>query len=322
MIIRRSVLLGALNAALIIRPTLGFGAEPGASFRGIYPIAWTTCGAGNALDPDGLAAQLRFCEQRRVPGLVWPQNASAWDTLSEEEWQLGCRTLLRVARGGETKIVIGVQNSQSDTAQSVRFAKSAAEQGADGIISLPPHTSDDDAVIAYYKAIGSATPLPLMVQAVGNMSVELIGKLYQQVPTLKAVKDEAGNPLLRQKEIALLTSGHLADFSGGGGRTLLTEMYLGFSGCCPYAGLSDLYQKSIELWHSGQKKDAFEMLGRIAAFNNIPGANEYVLTARGILPETAVFRKSGGGTVALPTNEEKRFIREAFDQFIRPYLAA
>ena len=142
----------------------------------------------------------------------------------------------------------------SDTAQSVRFAKSAAEQGADGIISLPPHTSGDDAVIAYYKAIGSATPLPLMVQAVGNMSVELIGKLYQQVPTLKAVKDEAGNPLLREKEITLLTSGHLADFSGGGGRTLLTEMYLGFSGCCPYVGLSDLYQKSFELWHSGQKK--------------------------------------------------------------------
>jgi dihydrodipicolinate synthase/N-acetylneuraminate lyase len=321
MITRRSVLLGALNAALITRPTLGFGAGLGATFRGIYPIAWTTCGANNALDPDGLAAQVQFCERGRVPGLVWPQNASAWDTLSEEEWQLGCRTLLQVARGREIKIVIGVQNSQSDTAQSVRFAKSAAEQGAAGIISLPPHASDDDAAIAYYKAIGAATPLPLMAQAVGNMSVELIGKLYQQVPTLKAVKDEAGNPLLREKEIATLTSGHLADFSGGGGRTLLTEMYLGFSGCCPYVGLSDLYQKSFELWHAGQQKEAFEMLGRIAAFNNIPGANEYVLAARGVLPETTVFRKSGGGAVALPTNDEKQIIRESFDQFIRPYLA-
>ena len=314
---RRSFLIGA--GSTILTPCLS-PAQPGMAFRGIYPIAWTTCSLTNEMDPEGLEAQVRFCQQGQVPGLVWPQNASAWDTLSEREWDLGCRALLRAAHGGKTKIVIGVQNPTFDIGVSVRYAKAAAENGADGIISLPPAATDDDAVINYYKAIGSATPLPLMVQAVGKMSVELIAKLYQQVRTLKAVKDEAGDPLQRERQISMVTSGKLADFSGGGGRTLLTEMNLGFAGCCPYVGLADLYQKSFELWHSGQRRESFEMLGRIAAFNNIPGSNEYVLAARGVLSETTMFRKSGGGIVPPPADDEKQFIRDAFNQFIQPYL--
>lgn len=60
---------------------------------------------------------------------------------------------------------------------------------------------------------------------------------------------------------------------------------------------------------------------RIAAFNNIPRSTEYVLAARGVSSEKTVFRNSGGGIVMLPTDDEKQIIRDAINEFIRPYLA-
>ena len=115
------------------------------------------------------------------------------------------------------------------------------------------------------------------------------------------------------------TNGKLADFSGGGGRTMLTEMHLGFSGCCPYVGLADLYQQSFNLWHGGRQKEAYEMLGRISAFNEIPGSNEYVLVVRGVFAETAIIRKGSGSQRAPLDSEQQQFVKDAWDRFLSPY---
>jgi dihydrodipicolinate synthase/N-acetylneuraminate lyase len=299
------------------------GAAGAKSFYGIYPIAWTPCTPDGAFIPSGMAAQVAFCRRGGVAGLIWPQNASAWATLSENEWTGGVRALLAAARGGTTRIVIGVQTVGGDTEKSVRYAKLAAAEGADGIISLPPENVTEAQIVAYYKAIGSATTLPLMMQAVGNASVDMIVELFKQVPTLKAVKDEAGDPLARVQQLLQRTEGRLTDFSGNGGHTMLAEMALGFSGSCPYVGIADLYQRSFDLWHAGKREEAFDMFGRISAFNSIPGSNEYVLVARGVFSEDTVLRKASGAHPSPPPNpQQKQFIREALDQFLKPYTKA
>ena len=76
---------------------------------------------------------------------------------------------------------------------AVRYAKHAAKCGADGLISLPPgaladkgaEKVSDRAVLDYYKALGAATDLPLMIQSYGDMSVDFIVGTLEQVPTLK-----------------------------------------------------------------------------------------------------------------------------------------
>jgi len=312
----------AAAAATAMFPGLVQAAEA-SPFRGIYPIAWTPCTPDGALDASGLAAQVAFCRRGQVAGLVWPQNASAWATLSEQEWTAGMRALLAAAKGGKTKIVIGVQTVGGDIEKSVRYARAAAAGGADGIISLPPENASEAEIVAYYKAIGAATPLPLMMQAVGEASVDLVVELSRQVSTLKAVKDEAGDPLARAPHILGATGGRLADFSGNGGHTMLAEMALGFSGSCPYVGIADLYQQSFDLWHAGKRKDAFDMFGRISAFNSIPGSNEYVLVARGVFSESTVLRKATGAHTTPPLEaQQKQFIREAMDRFLKPYAKA
>ena len=75
------------------------------------------------------------------------------------------------------------------------YAKHAAKNGADAICSLPPE-GDSAAVLEYYRAIGSATDLPLFVQTIGDMSVDSIVEMFKSIPTVRCgEKDEAGDPL-------------------------------------------------------------------------------------------------------------------------------
>ena len=115
-------------------------------------------------------------------------------------------------------IVLGVQ--APDTATAVKYAKHAAKVGADAIISLPPPGPNDaKAIFRYYKEVGAVTELPLFVQAVGKMNVQDILEMYRGIPTLRHVKDEAGQPLMRIGPLRKESHGELKVFTGGHGKS-------------------------------------------------------------------------------------------------------
>lgn len=320
--------LGAVSLGLVFSERMaGAEHEPNGNklFRGLFPIAETPFTADDKLDLECLANEVRFCNRGRVAGFVWPQIASGWSTMTDQERLEGAEAILNSGKNGRTALVIGVQAKGADIAPSLQFANHAAAHGADAVISLPPENATDRAMIEYYKAIGAATPLPLFVQSQGTMSVDLIVEMFQQVPTMKCVKDEAGNPLARVTEIRERTGGKLAVFAGNGVRTMIDELHLGFSGYCPYPGLADLYQATFDLWNQGETSQAFDMFGRILAYDSIPGAEHYALVARGVFKETTTHRPNpvagGRGEVALDATQ-KQFLRDSLDGFLKPYLRA
>jgi len=292
---------------------------------GLFPIGETPFTADNKLDLDCLAAEVTFCNRGGVSGFVWPQIASGWSTLSEQERLDGAEALLAAGKGGRTAVVIGVQAIGGDMATSLRYGKHAAEHGADAIISLPPEKASDQAMLEYYKTIGAATPLPLIVQSQGDMSVDLIVEMFGQIPTVKCVKDEAGNPLARISQIQQATGNKLAVFAGNGVRTMIDELRLGFSGYCPTTGLSDVYQAAFDLWHAGKHKEAFDMFGRILAFDSIQGVSQYILVARGVFKETTTHRPTpgmGNRHEGKLDETQKQIIRESLSEYLKPYLRA
>jgi dihydrodipicolinate synthase/N-acetylneuraminate lyase len=297
----------------------------------LFPIGQTPFTPEGKLDLGCLASEVKFCNRGGVAGFVWPQIASGWSTLTEEERLRGAEAILAAGKGGSTALVIGVQAKGMDIAPSIRYARHAAEHGADGVISLPPENADERAMLEYYKAIGAATPLPLIVQSQGDMSVDLLVEMSKQIPAMTCVKDEAGNPLARIAQIQQRTGNRLAVFAGNGVRTMIDEMRLGFSGYCPTTGLSDLYQAAFNLWQAGKHREAFDMFGRILAFDSIPGVEQYILVARGVFKETTTHRATPGLDAVMGTvnrhedrldDAQKQIIRESLDEFLRPYLRA
>jgi dihydrodipicolinate synthase/N-acetylneuraminate lyase len=315
--------IGVANATTIRK------SPNGKPLAGVFPIGWSPCTPDNKLDLNAMVAQQKFLNRGRVAGIAWPQNASAWQTLSSDEWHAGADALLSVK--GKSAVVLGVQTVGFDLSKSVEYAKYAGSKGADAIISLTPPGASDQAIISYFQALGSASNLPMLVQAVGDVSVDTLVALHQAVPGLVAIKDEAGDPLQRAPGLLSRTDGALEDFSGAGGHTFFAELEEGFLGTCPYVGLSDVLQKCFDLYQAGKKRDAYDVFGRFLAFDSIPHANEYVCVARGVFPEGEIMRVNPPGPNApmgrrraegAITDAQKAEIRLALDSYVKPYLVA
>jgi len=310
----------------------GLRAAPSKPLRGLFPIGFTPFTPDNKIDLEGLAAQVKFCNRGGVHGLMWPQNASGWTNLSDQERLDGNEAILAAGKGGKTALVIGVQSADPEAVS--RYAKQAEKLGADGLISLPPPSvSDEKAVLAYYQQVGGLTGLPLFAQAVGTMSVDLLVEMFKTIPTLRYVKDEAGNPLERISELRKRTDDQLKIFSGAGAATMISEMERGFSGACPYTDLADVFATAFDLWHKGQKREAFDMFGRIQAFASItPISSVDIMIARGVFKPGTKLRTAqaaggpeggrGGGRGRGGKSLSIEEIRQELDAYLKPYLKA
>ena len=329
---RRTLLktLGSVAAASAFSKFSVAAPPTGKRFNGLFPIASSPFTPDNKLDLDCLGNEVKFCNRGGVPGLIWPQIASGWSTLSKEERFSGAEAMIAAGNGGKTAVVIGVQTQGKDLDGAIAYAKHAAKTGADAICSLPPD-GDSAAVLEYYKTIGAATDLPLFVQTIGDMPVDLIVQMFQEIPTVRVVKDEAGDPLKRVTELRAKTDGKLAVFAGKGVRLMMDEMRLGFTGFCPVVGMADVYQEAWELYEAGKLRESFGMFGRILAFSTITDADQYVMVARGIFKEDTKLRPmpgmgsgggAGGGRGAQDpmTEADKKNVHDALNTYLKPYL--
>jgi dihydrodipicolinate synthase/N-acetylneuraminate lyase len=281
--LRRQFLRTAAGAAYSL-----LAAPPnGKKFDGIFPIMQTPFTESTQLDLDVLASQVRFLDRVGVQGVVWPQLASEYATLSLDERMKGAETVMAAGEKLKPAVVLGVQAGDTETA--VRLARHAAGLGPDAIIALPPGGGKDLAGISvYYQAIARACDLPFFVQTIGDMSVEFTIELARRNPTMRYIKDEAGQTLprlseyqARGKELGLVL------FTGGHGRTFIDELRRGSSGTMPAASFADLYVPVWQAWRAGRREEAMEEFGPVAFLVHLAQAYgisglKYFLQLRGV----------------------------------------
>lgn len=325
-ILTRRDLLWRMPLAVPAALHLAGATEPARKpLRGIFPIMQTPFTGTNQLDLPVLAKQVQFLDRAGVHGMVWPQLASEYSTLTVDERKAGAETLIAAAKSGGVKpaMVIGVQ---ADTAaQAIEYARHATRLGADALIALPPQKEEgEEQILAYYKAIGESSPLPLFSQAIGKMSVEFVARMAREIPTLRYLKDEAGPVHSRITEFRQRAP-ELASFTGFHGKTLYEEMVRGSAGTMPAVGFADLYVSAWELFEQGRRKEAAEFCARaLLMITSMETwgieALKYVLHLRGVFPNWKV-RRAGparGGEFDEPARQA---IRETLD-VVKPYFRA
>jgi 4-hydroxy-tetrahydrodipicolinate synthase len=277
---------------------------------GIFPIMQTPFTDAGALDHDTLANEVRFLDHLGVQGMVWPQLASEYVSLSFEERLAGAETIVRANHrlGGQNRpaAVIGVQ--ASNTATAVRYAQHADKIGADAIVAIPLGGGKDESEQReYYAAIGAACSGPLIVQTIGNMSVDLVLDMAKQIPTLRYAKDEAGVTLARLTDYRKRGQLLQGVFTGAHGPTFLDELARGAVGNMPSSGFADLYVAAWQAWKSGRQEEAMDVFGKTlllimaARAYGMPG-QKYILQLRGVFPNT----KCRGETANALFDEEAR----------------
>lgn len=302
----------------------GAAALPAAGERklaGVFPIMQSPFTNGGKLDLKALERETRFLDKTGAHGMVWPQLASEYFDLTREERLAGMEAIAGAAKGLRPAVILGVQGPDAQAAAA--YARAAEKLRPDAIVALPPpKVRDNHQILDYYKAIGDACGLPLFVQSIGDMSVDFVFEMARAIPTLRYVKDEAGQTLPRLSEYRRKNDGRLKGvFTGAHGRTMLDEMARGAAGAMPAAPFADLYVAVWDAWHAGQRAKSMDLFGKlllvVAAMQAYgTAAAKYALELRGVF-ENHRLRSEAKQTAF--DDEARKSVREVY-QHLRPLL--
>jgi dihydrodipicolinate synthase/N-acetylneuraminate lyase len=184
-------------------------------FPGIIPAATTPFDASGAIDLDALERNLAALLEAGVQGFVATGTMGEAGSLSTAERRAVVETTVRVAAGG-VPVIAGA--SAGTAAAAFAHAADAAAAGADAIMLLPPlgYRGDEREIVAFYRAVGAATDLPLMAynnpEASGtDMPAALIARLAADVEQVVAVKECSGDA----RRIAALLGAGIEVLVGG-----------------------------------------------------------------------------------------------------------
>ncbi|HEU4387175.1 MAG TPA: dihydrodipicolinate synthase family protein [Blastocatellia bacterium] len=220
-------------------------------------------------------------------------------------------------------VVAGVGFNQ---ALATEMANAAASTGADGILAFPPYypQSDDDGLLEYYRAIGRATQLGLLIYSRdwANFSPAMVERLTQ-IPTLCAWKDGQGD-LRRFQAIINRVGDRLRWISGAGDDTVPGYYSIGIR--CFTSSIATvaprLSLKLHELGASGARDDLAELMHRcvIPLYALRARRKGYEVSAMKALMDMAGL--SGGPVrpplveVRLDEKEELRAVLETWKAFL------
>ena len=161
--------------------------------RGVLGFPVTPFRKDLSLDLDALAGNVD--EMARYPfcGLVAAGGTGELYSLTPEEVEQVVRVTVEAARG-RMPVVAGAGFSAALGADMARRAEKA---GADCVLVLPPYyiNAPFEGVMEYYRAIGAATGLPLMLYSRdwAVFTPGMVARLADHVPTLTFWKDGQGD---------------------------------------------------------------------------------------------------------------------------------
>lgn len=284
--ISRRHLLALLGAAFGPRP-LAAAAKP---IRGVFPIMSTPYTADKAVDYDDLVKEVEFLDRCGVHGMVWPQLASEYFTLSKEERMRGMEVIAKAARGRKPALVLGVQGPNTEA--MLEYARHAEKLAPDAMIAIPPmeaKTLED--FREYYRALARLTERPIFMQTSGgakgiNPEIEALAGLAREFPHLAYIKEEYPPIIERMKQLAARRPPIRGVFSGNHGRGWMYEMRLGCDGTCPGSALADVYVRIWDLYQGGQREEALDLFSKLLVVLNteqqIPGTFPYLMQRRDV----------------------------------------
>ncbi|MEN3337802.1 MAG: 5-dehydro-4-deoxyglucarate dehydratase [Acidobacteriota bacterium] len=143
-------------------------------------------------------------------------------SLSPPEHLEVVRTVVEEA-AGRMPVIAG---TGFNTAIGAALARQAADCGASGILAFPPYypAPEEDGVVSYYRAIGAATPLGLLIYSRDwfHPGAALVERLAG-IPTLIAWKDGQGD--MRRLQILRRQVGDRLHWIGGAGDDLVPAYY-------------------------------------------------------------------------------------------------
>lgn len=131
-------------------------------WNGIYPAVLTPFKQDESIDLDMLAINLDAQIEAGVDGIILGGSLGEASTLENNEKT----TLLAFTkRHVDSKVPVILNVVEQSTKAAVASALAAEQQGADGLMLLPPmrYNADDRETVQFFKTVARAVSLPIMI---------------------------------------------------------------------------------------------------------------------------------------------------------------
>lgn len=175
-----------------------------------------------SLDLAGLARNLKAVLAHPPAAVVAAGGTGELYSLTPAEHREVVSTVVQECRG-RVPVIAGVG---FNAAIATDLARDAARSGAHGILAFPPYypQSDDEGLVEYYRAIGAATPLGLLIYSRDwfHPGAALVQRLAE-IPTLIAWKEGQGD--IRRLQTLMWRVGSRLCWVGGAGDDMVPAYY-------------------------------------------------------------------------------------------------
>ncbi|MFI9456669.1 dihydrodipicolinate synthase family protein [Amycolatopsis sp. NPDC052450] len=233
--------------------------------------------AGLAVDYDAYAAHCRWLVDNGCRGVGPNGSLGEYSSLTDEERRRVARTAIETV-GDDGIVVAGVHGPGSH--QAKHWAEVAAEDGADGLLCLPPtmYRANRGEVLAHFEAVASVG-LPVMVYNNPiDTKVDLTPALLAEIARIDnvvAVKEFSGD-VRRVLEIREQAPG--LDVISGADDVVLESLLMGATGW--FAGFPNVFPaesvRLFDLARSGKLEEARALYEPLVAAFRWDSRTEFV----------------------------------------------
>ncbi|WP_422351312.1 dihydrodipicolinate synthase family protein [Flagellimonas sp.] len=132
------------------------------SWKGVMPAVTTKFTQDDKLDLEMFSVNINAQLEAGVHGIILGGTLGEASTLEDEEKKVLVQHTVELVDG---KVPVIMNVAEQSTRQAVNAAALAEEQGASGLMMLPPmrYKSTDHETVEYFKAVAESTSLPIMI---------------------------------------------------------------------------------------------------------------------------------------------------------------
>lgn len=132
------------------------------AWKGVMPAVTTKFTDDDTLDLPMFKVNLQAQLDAGVHGIVLGGTLGEASTLSDEEKRILTRETVAFVKG---KVPVLINIAEQTTKGAIEAALKAEEDGASGLMVLPPmrYNAGDHEVVTYFKAVANSSSLPIMV---------------------------------------------------------------------------------------------------------------------------------------------------------------
>lgn len=258
--------------------------------KGLFGLLPTPYTEDLEIHTSDLKAVANFCCESGQHGIVWPVMVGEFYFIGESERTRNLDAVLEEVNG-RLPVVFGC--SGISVPQTLFYAKSAQQAGADAVIAMAPARTNAAIAVDMFRRLGEVFDGPIMVQNAGGyapLTGEQIAQLAEEVPQIEYVKEERQPGPKHIAEVKQLAGDKLKTiFGGAAGKMLPAEFTRGANGCMPACELGDLLARVIERWWAGDEAGARNLHTRLLPLINLENHSyiRYMLKRRGVLTAMA-----------------------------------